>query len=77
MNESNLLRLKQQIEKAKTTISELSGRKQYLIKQLKDNWGCSSVEEAKEKMAILSNEIEELNLKIESGIQELEEKYQL
>jgi uncharacterized protein YukE len=77
MNESNLLRLKQQIEKAKTTISELSGRKQYLMKQLKDNWECSSVEEAKEKMAILSNEIEELNLKIESGIQELEEKYQL
>ena len=43
MNEKQLLELKEEIEKAKNKLAELKGRKEYLLQELKDKWGCESL----------------------------------
>ncbi len=76
MKESELLRLKQQIDDAKSQTAELKGHQSALMKQLKDDWKCNSVEEAEKLVKKMDREISDLNAKIEEGTKELEEKYQ-
>jgi hypothetical protein len=75
MTETDLLKLKKQIEEAKATTSELKGHQSALMKQLKDDWKCNTIEEAEKLMAKMDKEIKTLNTKIEEGMEELEEKY--
>lgn len=75
MNETQLLKLKKQVEEAKTEVSELKGHQSALLKQLKEEWGCSDITTAEKKLKSLQKEIEEVNQSIEEGIAELEEKY--
>jgi predicted nuclease with TOPRIM domain len=74
MNEKELLELKQDIEEAKQKVSELKGEKQALMKQLKETWKCSSLEEAEKKLTELTNQRAQYSTKIETGMEELEEK---
>lgn len=75
MNERQLLDLKNKITEAKNTTAELKGHQSALLKQLKDDWECSSVEEAEKLMAKMDKEITSLNDNIEKLMKELEEKY--
>jgi len=75
MNEQELFELKERIDVAKSKISELKGHQQYVMKELKEQWNCNSVEEAEEKAQTMKNEIEQFNERINKGSEELEEKY--
>lgn len=76
MTEQDLLKLKQKIDDAKQQSSELKGQQTALMKQLKDDWKCSSIEEAEKLMEKMDKEIKTLNEKIETGLEELDEKYE-
>jgi adenine-specific DNA methylase len=75
MTEQQLLSLKKQVDEAKSTVSEYKGHKQALMKQLKDDWGCQSVETAELKLKSMQREINILSTQIEGGISKLEEEY--
>lgn len=77
MTEKDLLRLKKDIDEAKNTLAELTGQKVTLTKQLKENWDCSTIEEAETFLKQTQAEIEEIQEAIDSGISELEEIYKL
>lgn len=73
--EKELLELKKQVDAAKVAISELEGQKKAQLKQLQEDWGCKTVEEAEKKLAKMRKEVETLETQIETGIEELEEMY--
>lgn len=75
MKEQDLLKLKQEIDEAKDNVNQLKGQQTALLKQLKEEWGCSTIEAAEKKIAKMKKEIEILNTSIETGLEELEEKY--
>lgn len=72
MNEQELFELKERIDMAKSKVSELKGRQQYLMKELKEQWDCDSIEKAETKVRKTENEIEQFNQKIDKGTEELE-----
>ena len=76
MNEKDLLQLKKEIDSAKSEKAELTGELKSLMKLLKDEWKCSSLEDARKKIRQWEKEISELDEKIKTGITELEEKYE-
>lgn len=75
MNEQDLLELKEDIEEAKQKVSELKGEKQALMKRLKEDWNCNSVEEAKLKLAEIEEKIEKITENIEIGCENLSQKF--
>lgn len=75
MDEKELLKLKEEINDAKNETSELKGQEKYLMKELKDNWKCSTIQDAKTTLNDLEKEIKQIDKKIEEGIQELKEQY--
>ena len=77
MNEDRSLRLKKDIDEANSEISELKGSRKQLMKDLKDNWNCNTLEEAETAHAKLDNDITRLGEKITKGTEELNEKYEL
>lgn len=72
MDENDLLKLKKDIDEAKQKYSEHKGKKEYLLKELKEKWGCSTVEQAKKKLEKMDAEIDDLASKIEEGLKEIE-----
>ncbi|HDY88854.1 MAG TPA: hypothetical protein ENH82_12180 [bacterium] len=77
MNEQQLLKLKKEIDDAKSEISELKGTQKQLMKDLKEQWSCASLKEAETAHQKLTNEISKLSTQIEEGVKELNEKYEL
>jgi len=75
LNETQLLKLKKQVEEAKTEVSELRGHQSALTKQLKEEWGCKDIAEAEKKLKAMQKEIEQIDASIAEGIKELEENY--
>jgi chromosome segregation ATPase len=73
--ERELLNLKNEIVEAKNHLAELKGQQKALFTQLKEEWGCTSIEEAKRKLALLEEDIEKVDLGIAKGLEELNEKY--
>lgn len=76
MTEQDLLKLKKSIDAAKASASELKGHLNALMKQLKDDWKCTSLEAAEKKLKGMKTEMQDLNDKIEKAMAELEEKYE-
>ena len=76
MTEKELLELKTQVDKAKTVVSELTGQRNALMKQFKDDWSCDTIEEADKKLKEIEYSVSNFDSKIASGIKELEEKLQ-
>lgn len=74
MTEQELLKLKKKVEDAQTQVSELKGQLQAQIKQLKDDWGCKTIEEAEKKLKTMDKDLSTLEEQITIGIEELEEK---
>lgn len=77
MNERQLLELKEDIEKAKQEISELKGQKKGLMKQLKEDWGCETLEQAQEQLESFKEKQENTRVKIDDKMQTLVNKYDL
>ena len=77
LNEDKLLNLKAEIDSAKSTVSELKGQKTALMKQLKDDWSCTTIDQAEKTLENMKIEIEKIENQIEKGTKELEEKYEL
>jgi flagellar biosynthesis chaperone FliJ len=71
MTDSELLKLKNDIDNAKIKVSELTGQQTALLAQLKE-WDCKTVEEAEAKLKEMQTEIEAIDKKIEAGIKELQ-----
>jgi hypothetical protein len=74
MNEKQLLELKEKITTAKSEVNKLQGQQDYMLKEFKTNFGCSSIEEAKEKSSEFTTEINKLTKQINTGLQKLEEQ---
>lgn len=75
MTETELLEKKKEIEKTKIKLSELKGEQKALTKQLKDNWGCSTLTEAKKKIISFENKKKDLEKQIEKDTEILMETY--
>ena len=65
LSEKELLELKQQIQDSKESLSEKRGEEKSLMKRLKDEWGCSTLQAAKKKINKLKAEAEALDKEIE------------
>jgi hypothetical protein len=81
MTEQDLLNKKKEIERAKTKLSELTGEEKSLLKQLKEDWDCSSLSQAKTKIKelestvlSLSNEITEATEHLENELSSIKEE---
>jgi len=77
MTEQQLLNLKKEIEGAKVQLNQLEGQEKALMNQLQKDWGCKTIAEAEKKLKAIQKEIDTLNEKINCGINELEEKYDI
>ena len=75
MTEKDLLDLKEEIKTVETKVSELKGQQQMLMKQLKETYGCDTIEEAEKKLKTMLKKILIIQNKIEKGTKEVEEKY--
>jgi hypothetical protein len=75
MTESDLLKLKSEIDRAKVTVAELTGQQTMLTKQLHDDWQCKTIAEAEVKLKEMEANIASIDKKIERGVQDLETKY--
>jgi len=76
MNEKELLKLKEEIDEAEDELKDLRAKQKYLLEELKNNWDLNSIEEAKELLDELTNDIKTMNKKIEKGIKDVQEKYE-
>ena len=76
MTEKDLLKLKREIDEAKTSVADLNGQLTAMMKQLKKDWNCASVEDGEKLLKKMKKEIEGLEEQIETGVKEIEEKYE-
>ena len=72
-----LLNLKKEIDRAKTQVTALNTKKELQMKDLKDNWKCTTLAQAEKKVKELEKEIKELTTQIREGTAAIEEKYEL
>ena len=77
MNEKQLLDLKKTIDETKDEVKQLEGRQKYLMQQLKKEWKCSNLEQAKKKLEKMKKDVADIDEKIKEGVAVLEEKYEL
>jgi len=76
MNERELISLKEDIENAKQKVSELRGERQALMNQLKDQWNCDSIESTEKKLKEKMQSKSKVDERIDTGLQELENKFE-
>jgi hypothetical protein len=77
MTEQELFKLKEKVDVAKTTVSELRGQYNAMMKQLKDDWKITSLENAETELEKMSKEIDRINQKISKHTEELESKFKV
>ena len=75
MDEQGLLKLKREIDNAKTKVAELNGQLSQLMKQMKENFDCTDLKAADKKIKALEKEATELQERINTETAELEELY--
>ena len=74
-DEEQLMKLKKEIDECQTEVDRLEGQSDLLKKQLKDDWKCTTIEEAQEKHTELQKQVDKLSHEIDIGIEEIESKY--
>ncbi|GEM_PF-4955746 len=72
---SDVMRLKKRLEEIKADIQSQEGRKAQLLDRLKEEHGCSSVDQASEKLKSMEEELKALEAKLESRVQSFKKKY--
>lgn len=75
MNETKLLRLKDQIEEAQRDADRFDGQMSTLMDSLK-SLGYSSIEKAKEALEKLEDKIEKQEGELQKAIEKVEEQYE-
>ena len=75
VDEKYLLELKAKLDRAKTEISELAGKKAYLMDELKTKWGCETIKEAEELEKKMDKVLDDLEALIETKRKELNDNY--
>ena len=75
MTERELLRIKDQIEQAKTRSSELVGKRNHLLQELGEKWECEGVEAGEKLLKDIGKTVDKLNTQIETGLDNIREKY--
>lgn len=75
MDKQELLDLKEEIDDAKNKVNRLEGRKEHLMQQLKEEWDCESIEEARQVLKELKEDIKDKQEQINETTDELKEKY--
>lgn len=75
LKEKDLLDKKKEIETAKDELNSLKGEKKVYESQLKKDWECSTLKEAKLKISSLKQQEETLQAQIEKELASIEEKY--
>lgn len=74
-SKTELLQLKQKIEKGKQKLSELIGQKKNYLEQLKSEYKCNSIEEAKTLLEKYQNESQQLEDEIGKELSKLEKTF--
>lgn len=72
-----LSQLKAKIERMKTEITMEEGNLAVLRRELKEDFGCSSVDEAKKKSDQMDTRSAALRKKLEEGIQEVRNEHRI
>lgn len=75
MTEKELLSLHEKVGRAEQAVQQLKGRKKELLAQLKKEFECDNIKEAKEKKKKLSSEHEKTQEKLNAKIKEIKIKY--
>lgn len=75
MIEQDLLELKARITKSKEKLAELTGEQKGILKQLKEDFKCNSLEEANKKNKTLVASIDALDESIDSLSEAFQKKY--
>ena len=75
MNEQELLKLKKEIDSAKAEVQELTGERNYLLKELKDTWQCGTSKEADILVKKLTAECEKMKTTLDDLLASIKEKY--
>lgn len=75
MTKKQLLELKEKIDVTKSEVATLQGRQDYLMQQLQEQWDCRTVKIAEKKVEELQVSIDNIDIEIEKGINELKSKY--
>lgn len=75
MTERDLLNLKEKIESSKESISQMRGQLTVLLQQLKENFDCSTFEQAKKKYKQMEKDYETLSSELAEEIENFEIKY--
>lgn len=76
MTKEQLLLLKTNIDKAKTKLAELGGKRESYMEQLNTLHKCKTLEQANKKLAEYQTQIEKQEKAIKQATAELEEKYE-
>lgn len=72
---AQLLKIKNKIELAKTTKSEIKGKISSLTEQLEKNFKVKSVEAAEKTLDKMDKELDEMKQALKKGFEELEKAY--
>ena len=75
MSTGRLLKLKEALEEGKTKRERAEGSLETLLKQLREEYGCKTAEEAEEKLKELRKKTQEAEAELEEALEELEEKH--
>jgi vacuolar-type H+-ATPase subunit D/Vma8 len=75
MTKKQLLELKEKIDVTKSEVATLKGRQDYLMQQLQEQWDCKTIKMAEKKVEELQVSIDNIDIEIEKGINELKSKY--
>ena len=70
-----LLELKDEIERATLDKAKAEGALKQNLQRLKEDFGCTTLEEAQKKLAKMIKEKEQLEEDIEEAVEELESNY--
>jgi len=76
-DERKLFALKEKIDDAKNAVAELTGQLQIYMKQLNDDWSCTSVKDGEIKLRRLDVDIETLEVRITKGVKSLEKTIEI
>lgn len=71
---ARLQRLKKSCKDAELAVSRLEGQRDQIIQQFKKDFGCSDMEEVREKIQSLEKDIATRSARVEKMLNELEEK---
>ena len=74
ITERDLLQLKKTIDEAKVKHSEQKGKLSYLMQELERHWECKTVEQAKQRLEGMEEEIRVLDRQIQEGLADLQRR---